>query len=102
MHLKPTTELDAGTTTFTSGLLPELIELLRRSRPGDLAARPRPVDMAWVRLLVAPAGIAAGAESAAQRAEAATRQNVAAIRLPARSVPSNDPATFELPPPRRR
>jgi len=31
-------ELDAGTKTFASGLLPELITILRRSRPGDRIA----------------------------------------------------------------
>ncbi len=31
-------ELDIGRKTFTSGLLPELIGVLRRSRPGDLVA----------------------------------------------------------------
>jgi uncharacterized radical SAM superfamily Fe-S cluster-containing enzyme/TusA-related sulfurtransferase len=31
-------ELDAGAKTFSSGLLPELIAALRRSRPGDLLA----------------------------------------------------------------
>jgi hypothetical protein len=31
-------ELDIGRKTFTSGLLPELIAMLRRSRPGDLVA----------------------------------------------------------------
>jgi len=31
-------ELDAGRKTFASGLLPELIAALRRSRPGDLVA----------------------------------------------------------------
>jgi len=30
--------LDIGRKTFSSGLLPELIALLRRSRPGDLVA----------------------------------------------------------------
>jgi organic radical activating enzyme/TusA-related sulfurtransferase len=33
-----TVELDAGTKTFTSGLLPDLIDALRRSRKGDLVA----------------------------------------------------------------
>ena len=42
------------------------------------------------------------AAHAAQRVEAATLQKVAAIRLPAWSVPRNEPATFELPPPRHR
>jgi pyruvate-formate lyase-activating enzyme len=36
--MKATIELDAGTKTFASGLLPELITALRRSRPGDLVA----------------------------------------------------------------
>jgi pyruvate-formate lyase-activating enzyme len=31
-------EIDTGTKTFASGLLPELIAALRRSRPGDLVA----------------------------------------------------------------
>jgi TusA-related sulfurtransferase len=31
-------DLDIGRKTFTSGLLPELISVLRRSRPGDLIA----------------------------------------------------------------
>jgi pyruvate-formate lyase-activating enzyme/TusA-related sulfurtransferase len=31
-------EIDAGTKTFASGLLPELIAALRRARPGDLIA----------------------------------------------------------------
>ena len=31
-------ELDAGTKTFASGLLPDLIALLRRSRQGELVA----------------------------------------------------------------
>jgi hypothetical protein len=31
-------ELDIGRKTFASGLLPELIAVLRRSRPGDLVA----------------------------------------------------------------
>src|SRR6266404_5075390 len=31
-------EFDAGSKTFASGLLPELIDALRRSRPGDLVA----------------------------------------------------------------
>ncbi len=31
-------ELDIGRKTFTAGLLPELIAVLRRSRPGDLVA----------------------------------------------------------------
>src|SRR6266852_4523154 len=38
MRMKATIELDAGTKTFASGLLPELIAALRRSRPGDLVA----------------------------------------------------------------
>jgi len=36
--MKANFELDAGTRTFSSGLLPELIAALRRSRPGDLIA----------------------------------------------------------------
>jgi pyruvate-formate lyase-activating enzyme/TusA-related sulfurtransferase len=38
MRTKATIELDAGTKTFASGLLPELIAALRRCRPGDLLA----------------------------------------------------------------
>ena len=38
MPTKASVELDAGTKTFASGLLPELIAALRRSRPGDLLA----------------------------------------------------------------
>ncbi len=38
MPTKAAIELDAGTKTFASGLLPELIGALRRSRPGDLLA----------------------------------------------------------------
>src|SRR5260370_35449270 len=38
MPMKANIELDAGTRTFASGLLPELIGALRRSRPGDLVA----------------------------------------------------------------
>jgi pyruvate-formate lyase-activating enzyme len=38
MPTKANIELDAGTRTFASGLLPELIGALRRSRPGDLVA----------------------------------------------------------------
>src|SRR5215472_6337925 len=38
MAIKATIELDAGAKTFASGLLPALIEALRRSRPGDLLA----------------------------------------------------------------
>ena len=34
-------ELDIGRKTFASGLLPELIAVLRRSRPGDLVALDR-------------------------------------------------------------
>lgn len=36
--MKATIELDVGRKTFASGLLPELIAALRRSRPGDLVA----------------------------------------------------------------
>jgi pyruvate-formate lyase-activating enzyme len=36
--MKATIELDAGTKTFASGLLPELIAALRSSHPGDLVA----------------------------------------------------------------
>ena len=38
MRMKAAFELDAGTKTFASGLLPELINALRRSHPGDLVA----------------------------------------------------------------
>lgn len=38
MATKATVEIDAGAKTFASGLLPELIAALRRSRPGDLLA----------------------------------------------------------------
>jgi pyruvate-formate lyase-activating enzyme/TusA-related sulfurtransferase len=38
MPTKAKIELDAGSKTFASGLLPELIAALRRSRPGDLLA----------------------------------------------------------------
>ena len=38
MRMKAAFELDAGTKTFASGLLPELIDALRRSHPGDLVA----------------------------------------------------------------
>src|SRR5260221_8122937 len=38
MRTKASIELDAGTKTFASGLLPELIAALRCSRPGDLVA----------------------------------------------------------------
>ena len=38
MTTKARIELDAGTRTFASGLLPELIAALRRCRPGDLLA----------------------------------------------------------------
>ena len=36
--MKANIELDIGRKTFASGLLPELISVLRRSRPGDLVA----------------------------------------------------------------
>jgi len=36
--MKADLEVDAGTRTFASGLLPELIAALRRARPGDLIA----------------------------------------------------------------
>jgi hypothetical protein len=36
--MKPNIDLDIGRKTFASGLLPELIAVLRRSRPGDLVA----------------------------------------------------------------
>src|SRR5258708_9077501 len=38
MRTKASIELDAGTKTFASGLLPELVAALRCSRPGDLVA----------------------------------------------------------------
>src|SRR5215470_13110386 len=38
MLMNVTFELDAGTKTFASGLLPELLVALRRARPGDLIA----------------------------------------------------------------
>ena len=40
MHasMKADIDLDIGRKTFASGLLPELIAVLRRSRPGDLVA----------------------------------------------------------------
>jgi pyruvate-formate lyase-activating enzyme len=38
MAMLATIELDAGAKTFASGLLPLLIDALRRSRPGDLLA----------------------------------------------------------------
>src|SRR5262245_51264133 len=34
--MKANIDLDIGRKTFESGLLPELIDVLRRSRPGDL------------------------------------------------------------------
>jgi len=36
MAMKASIQIDAGTKTFASGLLPELIAALRRCRPGDL------------------------------------------------------------------
>jgi len=36
MAMKTSIEIDAGTRTFASGLLPELIAALRHCRPGDL------------------------------------------------------------------
>jgi Radical SAM superfamily/4Fe-4S single cluster domain len=36
--MKADIDLDIGRKTFTSGLLPELVAVLRRSRPGDLVA----------------------------------------------------------------
>lgn len=36
--MRADTDLDIGEKTFASGLLPELITVLRRSRPGDLVA----------------------------------------------------------------
>src|SRR3974390_3060335 len=38
MRTNANVELDAGTKTFASGLLPDLIAALRRSRKGDLVA----------------------------------------------------------------
>src|SRR5260370_29439306 len=38
MKTNANVELDAGTKTFASGLLPDLIAALRRSREGDLVA----------------------------------------------------------------
>src|SRR5260370_23060054 len=38
MRTSATAELDAGTQTFASALLPDLIAALRRSRKGDLVA----------------------------------------------------------------
>src|SRR6516165_5799901 len=38
MRTSAAVELDAGTKTFASGLLPDLIDTLRRSRQGDLVA----------------------------------------------------------------
>src|SRR5262245_55435822 len=38
MQTKANLELDAGAKTFTSGLLPEIIRVIRNSRPGDLIA----------------------------------------------------------------
>src|ERR1700751_5151499 len=38
MTMRANFELDAGTKTFASGLLPELIATLQRARPGDLIA----------------------------------------------------------------
>jgi pyruvate-formate lyase-activating enzyme/TusA-related sulfurtransferase len=38
MPMKADLELDAGSSTFASGLLPQLIAALRRSGPGDLIA----------------------------------------------------------------
>jgi pyruvate-formate lyase-activating enzyme/TusA-related sulfurtransferase len=38
MRINANVELDAGTKTFASGLLPDLIAALRRSRRGDLVA----------------------------------------------------------------
>ncbi|HXI67692.1 MAG TPA: hypothetical protein VNH41_07140, partial [Steroidobacteraceae bacterium] len=36
--MKADIDLDISGKTFASGLLPQLIEVLRRSRPGDLIA----------------------------------------------------------------
>jgi TusA-related sulfurtransferase len=38
IRMNANVELDAGTKTFASGLLPDLIAALRRSRRGDLVA----------------------------------------------------------------
>jgi TusA-related sulfurtransferase len=38
MMMRADIDLDIGRKTFASGLLPELIDVLRRSRPGDLVA----------------------------------------------------------------
>jgi TusA-related sulfurtransferase len=38
MKARANVELEAGTKTFASGLLPDLIAALRRSRKGDLVA----------------------------------------------------------------
>ena len=38
MKVRANVELDAGTKTFATGLLPDLIEALRRSQKGDLVA----------------------------------------------------------------
>ena len=38
MKTSANVELDAGAKTFASGLLPDLIAALRRSRKGDLVA----------------------------------------------------------------
>jgi hypothetical protein len=38
MTMKTRIEIDAGRSTFSSGLLPELIAALRRCGPGDLLA----------------------------------------------------------------
>ena len=38
MAIRANIELDIGTKSFGSGLLPELIAALRRCRPGDLLA----------------------------------------------------------------
>ena len=38
MRINANVELDAGSKTFASGFLPELIAALRRSRKGDLVA----------------------------------------------------------------
>jgi pyruvate-formate lyase-activating enzyme len=38
MQVKPYIEIDCGTKTFSSGLLPDLIAALRRCGPGDLLA----------------------------------------------------------------
>src|SRR6185369_11718093 len=58
--MKADIDLDIGRKTFDSGLLPELIAVLRRSRPGDLIAvvgdneSIGPEFEAWCRFTVNP------------------------------------------------